>query len=140
MSESILDMEDGLRHSYERKMETLHVLAESSFFTWAIILALSTFWHQSIETVVPRPYLVRQSVLCEDPSNAHGRMSSSTSNKPNCTSRVASPNGIQKLPHRQDCESAHLPAKLVADLLASADTWFLCSTSAACPSSAFSIK
>ncbi|KAI4277625.1 MAG: hypothetical protein L6R38_005408 [Xanthoria sp. 2 TBL-2021] len=51
MSESILDMEDGLRHSYERKMETLHVLAESSFFTWAIILALSTFWHQSIETV-----------------------------------------------------------------------------------------
>ncbi|KAL8909534.1 MAG: hypothetical protein Q9171_005013 [Xanthocarpia ochracea] len=57
MSESILDMEEGLRKSYARSMESLLRIAESSYTTSTIVVCLSMVWHQLIEKEVPRPYL-----------------------------------------------------------------------------------
>ncbi|KAL8876296.1 MAG: hypothetical protein Q9198_005484, partial [Flavoplaca austrocitrina] len=57
MSESILEMEDGLQRANKRKMEDLRKNAQSPFLAWAIILGLVALWHTHIETVVPRPYL-----------------------------------------------------------------------------------
>ncbi|KAL8979506.1 MAG: hypothetical protein Q9205_005172 [Flavoplaca limonia] len=57
MSESILEMEDGLQRANKRKMEDLRKNAQSPFLAWAIVLGLVALWHTRIETVVPRPYL-----------------------------------------------------------------------------------
>lgn len=63
MSESILEMEDGLQRANKRKMEDLRKNAESPFLAWAIIFGLACLWHTHIETVVPRPYLVNVHML-----------------------------------------------------------------------------
>ncbi|KAL8785685.1 MAG: hypothetical protein Q9213_003244 [Squamulea squamosa] len=57
MSESILEMEDALRKDFERSMENLQRLAKSTFTPWIIIITLSAVWHQSVQKIVPRPYL-----------------------------------------------------------------------------------
>ncbi|KAL8797647.1 MAG: hypothetical protein Q9182_007150 [Xanthomendoza sp. 2 TL-2023] len=61
MSESILEMEQGIRNSLRKErdyeMEALHSAAESTFTTWVAILGLSMLWHHHIEQVVPKPYL-----------------------------------------------------------------------------------
>ena len=63
MSESILEMEDGLQRANKRKMEDLRKNAESPFLAWAIIFGLACLWHSHIEAAVPRPYLVHVQIL-----------------------------------------------------------------------------
>lgn len=60
MSESICEMEEGLRKGYEHKMEGLLLIAESTCTTWIIVVGLASMWHLYIEQQVPIPYLVRQ--------------------------------------------------------------------------------
>ena len=97
MSESILDMEEGLRKSYARSMESLLQIAESSYTISAIVVCLSMVWHQLVEKAVPKPYLV-----CPPASRERwcltfdDRMSFSTSSKPNCIFKAAFRNGIQR--------------------------------------------
>ncbi|KAL8735114.1 MAG: hypothetical protein Q9166_000990 [cf. Caloplaca sp. 2 TL-2023] len=57
MSESICEMEEGLRYGYEHQMEGLLQIAESPYTAWAVVFGLSVFWHHYIEQIVPRPYL-----------------------------------------------------------------------------------
>ncbi|KAI4231896.1 MAG: hypothetical protein LQ352_008379 [Teloschistes flavicans] len=57
MSESILEMEEGLRRGNDKTMEGLIGLTASTFSTWFIISVLSGVWHQYIEQMVPKPYL-----------------------------------------------------------------------------------
>lgn len=63
MSESILEMDDGLQRASKRKMEELRKNAESPFLAWTIILGLVALWHTRIEPAVPRPYLVHVHML-----------------------------------------------------------------------------
>ena len=63
MSESILEMEDGLQRANKRKMEDLRKNAQSPFLAWAIMLGLVALWHTHIGSVVPRPYLVHLHTL-----------------------------------------------------------------------------
>ena len=57
MSEGICEMEEGLRK--RANMESLLVIAESTFTAWAVVVGLSVTWHYQIEKEVPKPYLVR---------------------------------------------------------------------------------
>ncbi|KAL9601423.1 MAG: hypothetical protein Q9219_002489 [cf. Caloplaca sp. 3 TL-2023] len=55
MSESIREMEEGIRRGYN--MESMLGIFESTFTAWSIICGLSAYWHYLIEKEVPLPYL-----------------------------------------------------------------------------------
>ncbi|KAL8634849.1 MAG: hypothetical protein Q9228_007596, partial [Teloschistes exilis] len=57
MSESILEMEEGLSRGYERRMEDFLRMAASTFTSWSVITALATAWHLYVESEILKPYL-----------------------------------------------------------------------------------
>lgn len=122
MSEGILEIGEGIRRSqrrgYDYEMEGLSLMAESVYTAWAVSFGLSVFWHHHVEKVVPRPYLVRPSSPrgTSPLANVEDRTSSSTCNKPNCISKAASPNGIQKSLPLQDCRYNHQAVPGSADI------------------------
>ncbi|KAL9575976.1 MAG: hypothetical protein Q9212_007504, partial [Teloschistes hypoglaucus] len=57
MSESILEMEEGLGRGYERRMEDFIGMAASTFTSWFAVTALAIAWHRYVESEVLKPYL-----------------------------------------------------------------------------------
>ncbi|KAI4180538.1 MAG: hypothetical protein L6R41_007188 [Letrouitia leprolyta] len=55
MSESICEMEEGLRRG--TSMKNLREIAESTYTAWLFVVGLSLYWHYRIELEVPKPYL-----------------------------------------------------------------------------------
>lgn len=76
MSEGILELGDDIvraqRHQAQRRqtqqqqqqqmMELYLAMFESTYTAWAIVAGLAVMWHYHIESVVPKPYLVRLAV------------------------------------------------------------------------------
>lgn len=109
MSESILEMEEGLSRGYERRMEDFLRMAASTFTSWSVITALATAWHLYVESEVLKPYLVCHSLFFKITQvssllNLGARMSSSTFSKPNYTCKAISPHGIPRSPLHLACE------------------------------------
>ncbi|KAI4194010.1 MAG: hypothetical protein LQ350_008035 [Teloschistes chrysophthalmus] len=57
MSESILEMEEGLHRGYEERMEDSLKMAASTFTSCFAVSALAIAWHRYVESEVPMPYL-----------------------------------------------------------------------------------
>ncbi len=77
MSEGILELGDEIlrvqgrpaeqrrrqRRRHQQLMLALQLaMFESTYAAWAIVAGLAVVWHYHIESVVPRPYLVRLSL------------------------------------------------------------------------------
>lgn len=69
MSESILEMEEGLHRGYEERMEDSLKMAASTFTSCFAVSALAIAWHRYVESEVPMPYLVCPSPGLQDDSS-----------------------------------------------------------------------